>query len=157
MGTGSWLVGWLVGNLTFSWLVGWLVGTGCVSFLKFCCTLLAFSCACGLFDVPCACGLLLCLLRVLCDAQPPPNRPPSPLPPPPPRHMEELHGVIGYFVNVVALRTDLSGSPTFGSLVQRVSTSALAAFSNSDVPLQALVQALDMRGSGAYNPIFQVS
>ena len=65
--------------------------------------------------------------------------------------------MIGYFVNVVALRTDLSGSPTFGSLVQRVSTSALAAFSNSDVPLQALVQALDMRGSGAYNPIFQVS
>jgi thioesterase domain-containing protein/acyl carrier protein len=52
------------------------------------------------------------------------------------RQRNETKDLIGYFNNVVALRTDLSGNPSFQELLRRVSQVALEAYENQDIPLQ---------------------
>jgi thioesterase domain-containing protein/acyl carrier protein len=56
------------------------------------------------------------------------------------RHQIETKGLIGYFNNVVAMRTDLSGNPSFRELLSRVSQVTLGASNNQDVPLQQLTE-----------------
>jgi acyl carrier protein len=52
------------------------------------------------------------------------------------RQRNETKDLIGYFNNVVALRTDLSGNPSFQELLHRVSQVTLGAYENQDIPLQ---------------------
>jgi len=49
---------------------------------------------------------------------------------------------VGNFINVVALRCDLSGNPAFTELVQRSKEMALHALSNRDIPFETIVHAL---------------
>ncbi|HEV2146577.1 MAG TPA: amino acid adenylation domain-containing protein, partial [Longimicrobiaceae bacterium] len=65
------------------------------------------------------------------------------------RGFRELEGLIGFFVNTLALRTELSGDPTFRELVARVRATALAAFAHQEVPFQAVARALDPHGAGS--------
>lgn len=58
------------------------------------------------------------------------------------RVREETESMVGFFINVLPLRTDLSGRPTFKRLVQRVRQTALAAHANQDVPFDFLVKEL---------------
>ncbi|WP_264373014.1 non-ribosomal peptide synthetase [Streptomyces tsukubensis] len=55
------------------------------------------------------------------------------------RSKPEFEGLIGDFVNLLALRVDLSGEPTFRELLRRVRTSVLADFGHQDVPFEAVV------------------
>jgi hypothetical protein len=70
------------------------------------------------------------------------------------REQPGTEGLIGLFVNDLALRTDLSGRPSFRALLARVRETALAAYAHQDYPFEAL-QA-ELRPDRSAGPLFQV-
>ncbi|MFD7032595.1 amino acid adenylation domain-containing protein [Streptomyces sp. NPDC059917] len=56
------------------------------------------------------------------------------------RNHPQTEGLIGFFVNMLPLRADLSGNPTFRELTSRVKESALAAYAHQDVPFERIVE-----------------
>ncbi|WP_232463551.1 non-ribosomal peptide synthetase [Tumebacillus avium] len=73
------------------------------------------------------------------------------------RNRAEIEPLIGFFVNTLALRTDLSGNPSFRSLLQRVRATALGAFAHQDLPLEMLIDELGMKRDLSRSPLFQVA
>lgn len=65
-------------------------------------------------------------------------------------------GIIGMCVNSLVLRSDLSGSPSFRSLLQRVKQTCLGAFKKHEVPFSRVVEALRPERSKSHHPVFQV-
>lgn len=72
------------------------------------------------------------------------------------RNRSELEGLIGLFVNLLALRTDLSGDPSFRRLLQRVNAVTVGAYSHQDLPFEKLVEELIPHRTRIRQPIFQV-
>lgn len=68
----------------------------------------------------------------------------------------ELRGMIGYFLNTLALRSDLSGNPSFRDLLGRVRKTILEAYANQDVPFQDVVNTFCADRQVSDNPLFQI-
>ena len=72
------------------------------------------------------------------------------------RRRSELEGIVGFFLNTLAMRTDTSGNPRFSELVERTRQVTLDAFANQDVPFEKLVEELQPVRNLSHAPIFQV-
>jgi amino acid adenylation domain-containing protein len=72
------------------------------------------------------------------------------------RPRPELEPLLGFFLNTLVLRTDLTGDPDFRELVRRVRTSTLDSFGNQEVPFEALVEQLRPARDLGGSPLVQV-
>ncbi|WP_256082222.1 condensation domain-containing protein, partial [Massilia sp. YIM B04103] len=71
------------------------------------------------------------------------------------RGQAESEQLIGFFVNTLALRIDLSGAPSVAQLLERVKAQALAAQQHQELSFEQVVEALRPERSLAYSPLFQ--
>lgn len=72
------------------------------------------------------------------------------------RKQAEVEPLIGFFVNSLVLRVDLSGDPLFTDLLAMVKKTTLEAYDNQDVSFDQLVETLNPVRSRAHGPLFQV-
>ncbi|MBI3847817.1 MAG: amino acid adenylation domain-containing protein, partial [Planctomycetes bacterium] len=72
------------------------------------------------------------------------------------RTRAETEGLIGFFVNTLALRTDLSDRPRFRDLVRRERDVAVDAFAHADVPFERIVEELHPKRDLGRTPIVQI-
>jgi hypothetical protein len=73
------------------------------------------------------------------------------------RKRSEVQKLLGYFLNPVALRFDLTGNPTFRELLRQTQRVTLEAISNDDVPIETLAQELNLGCDLSRNPFFTVA
>jgi cytochrome P450 len=72
------------------------------------------------------------------------------------RKRSEVEGLLGYFLNPIALRFDLTGNQTFRELLRQTQKLTLEAISNDDVPIEFLVRELKPKPDLTRNPFFTV-
>jgi arthrofactin-type cyclic lipopeptide synthetase C len=73
------------------------------------------------------------------------------------RNRSEIEGLIGFFVNMLVLRADLSGNPSFLTLLHQVKGVALGAYAHQDLPFEKLVEELQPERTLSHNPLFQAT
>ena len=72
------------------------------------------------------------------------------------RSRHDLHGLIGMFVNTLALRNRIREEDSFSDLLARVKQHTLAALNHQDYPYEELVEALQLPRNGGRNPLFDI-
>lgn len=72
------------------------------------------------------------------------------------REQAEITSLIGFFMNNLVLRSDLSGAPTFNELIKKSKQLLLAAYAHQKVPFEQVVEALKPERNLSHTPLFQV-
>ncbi|MBO9729965.1 MAG: amino acid adenylation domain-containing protein, partial [Chitinophaga sp.] len=73
------------------------------------------------------------------------------------RQQQETEGMIGFFVNMLVLRSQMQSNDTFIELLQAVKSTTLDAYENQDVPFERVVEALGVRRDMSRYPLFDIS
>ncbi|MEP7311421.1 MAG: amino acid adenylation domain-containing protein [Pseudomonadota bacterium] len=73
------------------------------------------------------------------------------------REKQEYENVVGPFVNLLVMRFDLSGNPTFSQLMQRVRSVVLDAYEHREVPFESLLERRSPSRSQTHSPLFQMA
>lgn len=73
------------------------------------------------------------------------------------RNHPAITDLIGFFANTLPLRVNLAGTPTFRQLLQKVKLAMLDLFVNQTVPMNKLVEELNVERNTAWSPLFQVA
>ena len=72
------------------------------------------------------------------------------------RNQAAIEGLVGLFMNTLALRTQLDGNPSFRDVLLRVRETALGAYSHQDLPFEKLIDTLSLPRELSHTPLFQV-
>ncbi len=72
------------------------------------------------------------------------------------RNRVEIEDLIGFFINTLVLRANVSGNPTFRALLDQVKQTAVGAYARQDLPFEKLVEELQPQRDLKRNPLFQV-
>ncbi|MBT7165455.1 MAG: amino acid adenylation domain-containing protein, partial [Victivallales bacterium] len=72
------------------------------------------------------------------------------------RRQRKVEPLVGYFINVLVLRADLHGDPSFRELVQRVRSTSLEAYEKQDLTLDQITEAVQPERDLSRHPLFQV-
>ncbi|NNC65444.1 MAG: amino acid adenylation domain-containing protein, partial [Gammaproteobacteria bacterium] len=73
------------------------------------------------------------------------------------RESPDVEDLIGFFVNTLALRTDVSDNPSFEALLERVKENTLSDYAHQSLPFEKIVEALGVERDTSRNPITQVA
>lgn len=72
------------------------------------------------------------------------------------RQQFETEGLIGFFLNTLVLRTDLSGNPSFSELLKKIRETCLNAYSNQNIPFEKLIEVLKPERDRSRTPLIQM-
>lgn len=72
------------------------------------------------------------------------------------RNQKALEHLIGFFVNTLALRSDLSNNPSFTDFLSQLKLNALEAYSNQEVPFEKIIEVVEVEREVNTTPIFQI-
>ncbi len=72
------------------------------------------------------------------------------------RNTQQVENLIGFFVNTIAIRTEIDPHTSFKALLDQVKRNTLEAYDNQDVPFEKLVEAIVKDRDAGRSPIFQV-
>ncbi len=72
------------------------------------------------------------------------------------RNHAGTENLIGFFINMLALRADLKGDPSFRELLGRVRKVTLGAYAHQDLPFDKLIEELQPERIPGVSPLFQV-
>jgi len=72
------------------------------------------------------------------------------------RHLRDSHALVGLFMNELAIRADLSGSPSMTEVLERVRTAVVAAFAHQDLPFAEIARMLRSPRGFLRHPVFDI-
>jgi len=72
------------------------------------------------------------------------------------RQQQETEGLVGFFVNMLVLRSRVPGDISFRELLQQIKQITLAAYEHKEVPFEKIVERIVKNRDGSRNPLFQI-